>query len=520
MSLPTAHRSSSEPVPLQPKPDPGMPWKTLAKGKGTKRLSASDNSSSFSSGYVFFTVGDSRADKAGLGQFWSSSVASHRNLLAEALKRVGGVDVEEVKKHLLMLCAANQCCTDARAPDALHLYMGLGHVPESDARSAAKLLRELCQVAFAIRGALNDRAAERMLEWVREAWSAHASMLEAEASTRTRSMSLLSHTQPRAQAPDASITWHTSARPKTPLDSGMPWQTMGVGAPLEGLPMSDGDKHFFSVHDGAALEAGLGVISSATVVLHRNLVAQALKTGAQLDKLVPNLLALSAINKASCGQMDPGKLHLYMGLGRVKKRDLVNAAAYLRDLIVAAKLTKGRLSDGEGKQVLDWMARAWDGYAGLLEERARRSAETAQDATGGYSFARIVALHTMAPTARQPVATSATSTNATVTLVAAGMSPRMPSTASDELRDLLLKKSIGKADVKRLAQRVHAAALTTNSSSECISSQASRAELKTMHKHLTKVIVHLSNASSTTALEMDALNFVNGRLKQALNTGQ
>lgn len=529
MSTPSAQRLSPDPVPF-PLPhvhDAGMPWKTIAAGAGARRLSVAHEASNASSGYVFFAVADARADQAGLGRFWSTSTAMHRDLLAAALKSVGGVDVAQVKKHLLMLCAANQACCNEKAPAALHLYMGLGSVNAQDSRRAAKLLRELCQVAFAIRGALNDRACEQMLEWIGAAWAAHAKVLEDGARSATPAFFLLSPVEPEVPASDTSSALCASAEPRGLQDSGIPWKTVGDGADPGEPPTSSGSILFFAVRDGAALEAGLGCISSAHVIAHRNRLARALKTGAGPEKIFEHLLALSAANKGSCRETDPKKLHLYMGLGSVKKRDLPSAARFLRDLCASAQTTRGQRHDRDGQQMLSWIVRAWKDHATLLENKAPQSAETTQDATEGYAFTRIVALNTMTTTTGHPVVICNTSTSAATSTAVAGATPRTATapekalaleraTASEELRDLLLRKSIGKAQVKHLARLTHARMMTTGDGDK-LYSQVSRDELKTMHKHLGKVIAHLSARASADSIDLHALRYVHGKLQHMLD---
>lgn len=597
-----ARRTPVKPAPTAPL-DSGMPWQTLIASAGGGVPSRSSGAQASRNGIAFFAVLDAQAGKEGLGRILSASTAMNRDLLAAALKKDGGPQLAEIRKHLLALSDENKAGCGEKSPRALHLYMGLDRVKKQDRESAATFLRDLSQVATSLKGALHDSECEQMLTWISDAWTVHARLLDKAPRSTTMGAKSAENTW------DVSSVIRTTVKPGAPMDSGIPWKSATAGAGAGGLGSAGGALtsrtgiRFFAVLDEGADEKRLGQTSSAQAVAHRNLLVAELKKsgGPDLDQVTTFLQALIAENKASCREKAPNRLHLYMGLGPVKKRDLEDAARYLRGVSTAAGAITGLLDDPECEQMLKWITNAWKDHAKIHESGAQARADAAFSdpmEDGKMSRAVVAAAPTLAgtkslaaalqrsketlekfldmnevvhprvreictalaatpeadlktdvkeferqmaalpgDTLAQELATQALASTAMMqrkcTLLARHMNSegfkafraaldeahRMQTTANDDLRDLLLKRRIGKTQVKHLGKLVYARAMTSHAA-DGTSSYATLDEVRTMHRHLQKVIGHLTADSHTASSELQPLLYVNARLQKALAASQ
>lgn len=166
------------PQPLAPTKDTGIPWKIIAAGSGRKGLSHVHEALVSDDKAAFYAVNDAKAAAAGLGRATNMDIAKSRNRLAAELKKGERADLDLIQKYLKTLCAQNKTRCGNTTPTALHLYMGFGEVDAADRGRAANTLREWSTAARHFDGSVGDNGCDEMLQWIRDAWTHHASLLD------------------------------------------------------------------------------------------------------------------------------------------------------------------------------------------------------------------------------------------------------------------------------------------------------------------------------------------------------
>ncbi|MDO9435013.1 hypothetical protein [Hydrogenophaga sp.] len=178
--------------------------------------------------------------EARLGTTDNPRITIQRKSLFHVLQRPKGIDATRVEDILHRLALANNsCCAPDTPPTRSNLYMGFGDVDPEDHHQAARLAKQLREIAYALWPHLHNPACQQMLDWIARDWALYEKSFQAPG-TRVAMYRLHRH---RKDAADSSAstapttgtvaaTASTTTRTAPAGDPQVPWHKVDDASEL------------------------------------------------------------------------------------------------------------------------------------------------------------------------------------------------------------------------------------------------------------------------------------------------